>query len=351
MRALLGFIGALVFGSASRGLARGERGHYAINRAAVRAIPGDGPAFLRAHQDWIVYLSTIPDSWRRRSEPFFRIFEDPHHGWFREQFAFMKDVPRSRCEFVLAVEAEHRQLVTASKAKAAALTNVRWTATLPYAAVENYERMVTGMRRYRHARAKGTSTRLIEIEIASYMGRLGHYVGDGAKPLHGTVPHDGWHGDNPRGYTTDPRVHGCFESQFVNAMALAERDVQKSMPPPRVLDDPFDAVLAHLNDAATHVEAVYRLDKSGARTDLPNSDARALVLRQVTRAAALLRDMAYTAWVRSGEQGTLTTTDNPVFQTHPGYNPATGFGAGCAASKGVTIAGLVVPDSRGGSDR
>jgi len=103
----------------------GERGHYAINRAAVRAIPHDGPAFLRGHEDWIVYLSTIPDSWRRPSEPFLKILEDPNHGWFREQFAFMKTVPRSRYEFVLALDAEHRRLVAAGDAKAAALTNVR----------------------------------------------------------------------------------------------------------------------------------------------------------------------------------------------------------------------------------
>ena len=166
----------------------------------MRAIPDDGPAFLRAHQDRIVYLSTIPDSWRRRSEPFLTIVEDPNHGWFREQFAFTKDVGRSRDALVLALGAEERRLVTTGNTKVAALTNVRWTGTLLYAAVENYERIVKGMRRYHDARAKGLSTRLIEFEIATYMGRLGHYVGDGA-PLH-----DGWHGDNPRGFGP---IRGC----------------------------------------------------------------------------------------------------------------------------------------------
>ena len=52
--------------------------------------------------------------------------------------------------------------------------------------------------------------------------------------------------------------------------------------------------------------------------------ARALVRRQITRAAALLRDLAQTAWVRSGERPTLTPADNPILQTHPQYNPATG---------------------------
>jgi hypothetical protein len=304
----------------------GERGHHTVNQAAVRAIPDDGPTFLRAHEDWIVYLSTIPDSWRSASEPFQKIIEDPNHGWFREQFAFMTDanVPRSRYEFVLALDREHRRLVAAGDASAAALTNVRWTGTLPYAAVETYEQMVAGMRRYRAARAKGADTRLVELEIASYMGRLGHYTADGAQPLHDTIHHDGWQGPNPKGYTTDPRVHGRFESQFVDLMRLTVDDVQAGVPAAQLLADPFDAIIAHLDDAATHVERVYQLDKSGALADAANADARALVVRQITRGAALLRDLAYTAWVRSAEAPKFSPSDNPILQTHPHYNPATG---------------------------
>ncbi|MGH9160037.1 MAG: nuclease [Vicinamibacteraceae bacterium] len=304
----------------------GERGHQTVNRVAVRAIPDDGPSFLHAHEDWIVYLATIPDSWRASSEPFLKILEDPNHGWFREQFAFMKnaDVPRSRYEFVLALDKEHRRLVAAGDQQAAARTNVRWTGTLPYAAVESYERMITGMRRYRAAREKGADTRLVELEIASYLGRLGHYIGDGAQPLHDTIHHDGWQGPNPKGYATDARIHGRFESRFVELMQLTADDVQKDVPAAVVLADPFDAVIAHLDDASQHVEQVYRLDKSGALADAANAEARALVRRQITRAAALLRDMAQTAWVRSGERMTFTPTDNPTLQTHPQYNPATG---------------------------
>jgi hypothetical protein len=310
----------------------GERGHQTVNRAAVRAIPDDGPVFLRAHEDWIVYLASIPDSWRQPSEPFLKIIEDPNHGWFREQFAFMtnKDVPRSRYEFVLALDAEHRRLVTAGDEKAAALTNVRWTGTMPYAAVETYEQMVAGMRRYRAAKAKDADTRLVELEIASYMGRLGHYTADGAQPLHDTIHHDGWQGANPNRYTTDPRVHGRFESQFVESMKLTSDDVQAGVPAAVALADPFDAVIAHFDDAATHVEEVYQLDKVGVfapdalQVSADRAKAEALVRRQITRAAALLRDLAYTAWIRSGEPRALGASDNPILLTNPHYNPATG---------------------------
>ena len=312
----------------------GERGHQAVNRAAVRAIPDDGPTFLRAHEEWIVYLAIIPDSWRSPAEPFLKILEDPNHGWFREQFAFMTDVPRSRYEFVLALDAEHRRLAAAGD-PGAALTNVRWTGTLPYAAVESYERMVAGMRRYRTALAKGRDTRLVELEIASYLGRLGHYIADGAQPLHDTIHHDGWQGPNPEGYATDPRVHGRFESQFVELMQLTSDDVQADIPAAVVLPDAFDAVIAHLDDAAAHVERVYQLDRTGVFTTAGTAkesaeaarvtaEARALMLRQISRAATLLRDLAHTAWVRSAEPPRPDPAGNPILQTHPQYNPATG---------------------------
>jgi hypothetical protein len=136
-------------------------------------------------------------------------------------------------------------------------------------------------------------------------------------------------------------------------MGLSSDDVQNGVPAASVLADPFDAILAHLDDAGAHVEEVYRLDKAGGLADPKSGDlsadlsaearsakgearsakaearsakgqARALVLRQVTRAAALLRDLTQTAWVRSGEPVTLSPADNPILQTHPHYNPATG---------------------------
>jgi hypothetical protein len=331
MRRTLLVVIALFISSPHLG-AWGERGHQTANRAAVRAIPDDGPTFLRAYEDWIVYLAAIPDSWRQASEPFQKIIEDPNHGWFREQFAFITDanLPRSRYEFVLALDAAHRRLVAAGETTVAALTNIRWTGTLPYAAVETYEQMAAGMRRYRAARAKGADTHLVELEIAAYMGRLGHYTADGAQPLHDTIHHDGWQGANPKGYTPDPRVHGRFESRFVEAMALTSNDIQADVPAAVVLPDAFDAVIAHLDAAATHVEEVYQLDKAGvfepeASPSSPEyAKATALVRQQITRAAALLRDLAYTAWVVSGETVRFSPADNPILQTNPRYNPATG---------------------------
>ena len=72
----------------------------------------------------------------------------------------------------------------------------------------------------------------------------------------------------------------------------------------KVLDDPFAAILAHLDDAATHVEQVYILDKAGAFADKNNEAAAQLAKSQLAKAAALLRDLAYTSWIESAKPAT-----------------------------------------------
>ncbi len=312
----------------------GPRGHESANRAAVKSIPSDGPVFLENYEEWIAKTGPIPDSWRGNSEPYSKIFEDPNHGWFKEQFAFMREIPRSRYEFVLRLYDEYLEIKDKDPERAA-LTNVRWTGTLPYAAMENYDRMKSSMRLYRRALAGGPETggskddaRYLAQDIAFYMGWLGHYTADGAQPLHDTIHHDGWAGANPKGYTTDPRVHGRFETQFVELIQLTDAGLMPLMGKPKLLSDPFAAILAHLDDASEHVEEVYILDKSGALADKQSEPAAKLVKSQLAKAAALLRDLTYTAWIESAKPVASGGADsNPISRTNPRYNPETGTAA------------------------
>jgi hypothetical protein len=81
------------------------------------------------------------------------------------------------------------------------------------------------MRYLRKGRAEGTDTAFLEQTCAFYVARMGHYIGDGSQPLHDTMHHDGWHGLNPNGYTRDPKVHGRFESQYVDAISLSRKRI------------------------------------------------------------------------------------------------------------------------------
>jgi hypothetical protein len=313
------------------GQAWGVRGHTVANRVAVATLPEDGPTFLKNYLDWIAQTGPLPDSWRGTTEPYSKLFEDPNHGWFKEQFAFLKEIPRSRYEFVLAVYDEYLRIKDRNP-EAAKRMNVRWTGTLPYAIMENYDRMKSAMRVYRGLKAKRQETSLIQRDIAFYMGWMGHYTADGAQPLHDSIHCDGWRGDDPKGYTTDPRIHGRFESAFVELIALDDDDLKPYLTAPRVLEDPFASVLKHLDDAGTHVEEVYQLDKRGALQDRNDPQARKLVEEQLAKAASLLRDLTYTAWVESGKAlphpggspNDPRISTNPISPQNPAYNPTTG---------------------------
>ncbi len=305
----------------------GPTAHRVIARAAVRALPPDVPGFLAREIDWIGERSVAPDSWRASSEPFIKMEEDPNHEWYMEQFAFLHPIPRSRTAFILAIYDEHRRLEATDPA-AAAMMNVRWTGTLPYQAVEIEERLKVAFREWRAQRAAGQDTAFIERDAAFYVGWLAHYVGDAAMPLHTSVQHDGWQGDNPRGYTRDGSIHWRFENDFVNLIGLGENQLLPRMAPARRLPDPFSDILAFLDRSHTRVEAVYQLDQQGAFRDAASKPGRDLVLTCTAEAAAMLRDFVATAWWASAEPGAPIPPPPgaipPNDPRDPNYDPATG---------------------------
>ncbi|MBO0857796.1 MAG: hypothetical protein J2P21_04935 [Chloracidobacterium sp.] len=105
---------------------------------------------------------------------------------------------------------------------------------------------------------------------------------------------------------------------------LTAADLIPMMDKPKALDDPFAAILAHLSDASTHVEEIYQLDKSGALADKNNQEASHLVRKQLAKAANLLRDLTYTAWIESAKPSVRSPETNPTNRTNPSYNPETG---------------------------
>jgi len=301
----------------------GTRAHAVIDRTAVDTLPDDGPVFLKKYVDYIAGSASIPDTWRQASEPFSKIEEDPNHGWFREQFAFMKVIPRSRYDFVLALYQENLRIQKSDPENARRM-NVRWTGTLPFAAAEVYGHLVADMRYLRKARAGGKDTAFLEQTCAFYVAWMGHYIGDGSQPLHDTIHHDGWEGPNPREYTRDPKIHGRFESQYVDAISLSEEDILPRIGAPGHLNgDVFDLILAHLDEAGSNVETIYKLDKRNAFADPHDVEAREMVFSRTAAGARMLRDLVYRAWLESALP-TAQIVPSPIDQSNPLYEPLTG---------------------------
>jgi hypothetical protein len=326
----------------------GLRGHTLANLAAVESIPQDGPVFLKSQKAYIGHLGTIPDTWRGITEPFLRISEEPNHSWYTEAFNFIPEPPRSRTEFILRVYDEYLR-VSKTDPDRAKLLNIRYTGLEAYSTIEGYERMKSAMRLYRqisepHPQGQPGSIatlyeavspvfqddaqvkQMLAADIAFYMGWTGHYAADSAMPLHDSIHHDGWVGDNPKGYTRDPEIHGRFESNYVDLIETAEADVLRYVPEkPRYLDDPWQATLRHSLDSRNFVEDVYRLDLRNSFKNKDDQEARQLVYKRLAAGAAFLRDLAYTAWIDSAKPvppvKPVDRLENPA---NPRYNPATG---------------------------
>ncbi len=304
-------------------LAWGQRAHQVIDRAAIAAIPEDGPVFLRKYEDYIAASATLPDAWRGDGEGFSKIDEDPNHGWFREQFAFLKSIPRSRYAFVIALY-KHYLAIKDSDPANAARTNVRWTGTLPYAAMENYQRLIVCMRQVRAAQAEGRDPAFAEQACAFHAIRLGHYIGDGSQPLHDSVNSDGWRGPDPKGYTRDRSIHGRFETGFVEGMKLTVADIAPRIGAPgHERGDMFDAVLAYLDAAGAKMETVYKLERQGGLTNYADTDVRALIYTQTAMGAAMLRDMLCRAWAESA-RAPARVSPAPLDFANPAFDPETG---------------------------
>jgi hypothetical protein len=226
----------------------------------------------------------------------------------------------------------------------AKLLNIRYTGLQAYSMMEGYERMKAGMRLYRSAADQNGRVPAIYSavsplykdvadvrsylarDVAFYMGWLGHYIADAAMPLHNSKHHDGWVGENPKGYTRETEIHGRFESAYVDLIGTSEDDVWPYVrKDAKHLDDPWAAILDHMLEARNSVEEVYRLDLRKAYSNKDDPDARKLVYTRLASGASFLRDLAYTAWIESAKPLPASKpADLPNSLENPRYNPATG---------------------------
>jgi hypothetical protein len=267
----------------------GDDGHHIINRLAVSGLPPDVPAFLRSEAaiDEIEYLGPEPDRWRSPAEPELNAAQAPEHFIDLELADKLGPLPHKRFDFLAKVYAAGERPETIG--------------LQPWQTDEVWERLKSAMRDYRELAAAGKDTQPAEQTIIFYAGWLGHYVGDGAQPLHTTVQYNGWTGPNPHGYTTSHQIHYEFESEFVSANIHAG-EVQGKMEAVKVIEgDMFDAYVAYLRRTATRVEEVYQLEKAGGFVGAGTSASRTFTAARLAAGASMLRDMIYTAWLDSAQ--------------------------------------------------
>lgn len=282
-----------------QGAAWGGDGHRMINRLAVAALPADVPGFLRdgGTLDAVEYLGPEPDRWRNKAEGELNAAQAAEHFIDLDYADLIGALPRRRYDFV-------RALMEAQKAhpEMATVLTPEKVGLQPYVTLEVYQRLKAAMREYRGIVAGNKDTRPVELAIEFYCGWLGHYVGDGSMPLHTSSQYNGWTGLNPHGYTTEHHIHADFESTFV-ANNVRRQDVALliAATQPKVRDDVWTDYLAYLRHSSSLVEKTYQLDKAAGFAGAGTAEGKAFAEERLAAGAEELRDMIYTAWVRSAD--------------------------------------------------
>ena len=267
----------------------GNEGHRMVNRLAIQTLPADVPAFMRSEAalNEIEYLGPEPDRWRSQAEAELSMAQAPEHFIDLEPADALGPLPHRRLDF------EAKVFAAGERPEKIGLQ--------PWQATEVWERLKAAMREYRNLSAAHQDARGVEQAVLFYAGWLGHYVGDGAQPLHTTIQYNGWTGPNPNSYTTAHQIHWQFEGKFVGENLHAP-EVQAKMTAAHAIDgDMFDSYVAYLRHTGTYVEKVYRLEKAAGFEGAGTAESREFTAERLAAGASMLRDMIYTAWVESAQ--------------------------------------------------
>ncbi len=270
-----------------------DTGHVLINRTAALKSGKSMPAFLRAGAERIAYLGPEPDRWRERAEYSLKNAQEPDHFIDLERVADVPELPQARYDYYRLLYAKR---VAAKKNGDELLPET--VGTQPYITMEIYDRLKVAFREYRRLQAEKLATDGVEQNIIFYAGWLGHYVGDGANPLHTTISYDGWLGQNPNGYTTQKGIHAEFEGRFVTRV-IDQMDIAGLVHEPVRLKEPWHDYLQYLRDSNRLVEKIYQLEKAGGLKDKGTAESREFLRQRLAAGTQMLLNMWYTAWEES----------------------------------------------------
>ncbi len=296
-------------------------GHRIVNRLALAALPADFPAFVRepANAERIAYLANVPDRWRN-VDPWLK---QVGASW-TDHFLDLEELtdagldPRTvssfRYDFVVAFAAgraahpEKFRPVDPAKN----LDHVReWPGFAPWAIAEWSQKLRSAFAYLKaYEEMGGTPEELANAreDVIYAMGILGHCVADSAQPLHTTVQYNGWHGPNPKGYTSANTFHswidgGLIAKAHIKADALIPRMTPaEALPatiPPDGRDPIFIAAMDYILASHEHVESLYAMEKAGllGNGDQPVApEAQAFIEGRLTTGGAMLAKLWVTAW-------------------------------------------------------
>ena len=291
-------------------------GHRTITELALDLLPPEAPAWLRESdvRTQIAYQSNEPDRWRGTRIDVLTNENGPDHFLDVELLAktghTLQALPRMRYEFV--AEVARATPVDDKPKRGVSKFKKDEVGYLPYAIVEHQAKLVSSFNTLRILEASGGAGREAEVAVARAnaiheMGQLSHFVGDAAQPLHSTIHHHGWVGENPDDFTTDKGFHSYIDGDVValhklNVTALAE--LGRGMVAMKQ-DKVFDEAIALIERSFAAMRPLYVLEKSG---ELKKEAGKVFIRERMADGASVLSGMYWAAWIAS-EPSSAQTKD------------------------------------------
>jgi hypothetical protein len=253
------------------------KGHESIAEAAAARLPETVPAFLRAGGKHLAHCSGDPDRWKNPDAKHLRAAEAPDHYIDLEDYGG-KEFPADRYQAAaLLVRLKQRP---------------ERTGMLPYAIMEDYDRLCCAFYDYRADPNNETA----RMKCLVYAGNLAHFTGDAAMPLHTTRDYDGKKKSD--GTMLQRGIHAKIDA-FPEKNGLTPEEIARGLEP-RQIDDMWGYVLKRIQESHTHVARCYELDAAAA-FDKPTAESRAFILERCRAGAQFTMDLWYNAWLRSAK--------------------------------------------------
>ncbi len=273
-------------------------GHSLVTSAAVRALPKSDkngmeagnamPHFFRAGWKTIAHCAQDPDVFKNRDAPHLSDREAPEH-YIDWELLGGRALPEKRSFFVALCAREKLDP-----------ENIGY---LPYAVVENTERLMVAFAEHR----KWPQDKSIQTKILIYAGNLAHYAGDLQMPLHTTIDHDG----RAKANGASPRtgIHARLDSlieKLVEKKRLSAKSMAKNQQISPLSGPLFPAVLEEIARSRSHIDKAYALEEllPPAKADqkwTPDAKIVAFGTERGIASSHFIAELYLTAWRRSAD--------------------------------------------------
>jgi hypothetical protein len=307
------FAAALVILGALPGPVRAwdAHGHRTITYLALDGLPPELPQWLREPEivARIAEQASEPDRWRGTRRTPIRHEANPEHYINAEDLALfgltLETIPPHRYEYfrVLALAHQAHPERFARRQPRDDPDRIRpWPGFLPHAIAEHHAKLQSAFHTLRILEALADPRREHELaqarcNIIYHMGILSHFVGDGAQPLHTTIHHHGWIGENPQRYTTEYGFHSYIDGRILEIHGLDYESLRPGMKYYRVhAAEPWPELLGYIGRSLAGVEPLYGLQKDGT---LEGEAGRDFISERLRDGGAMLSALYRAAWESS----------------------------------------------------